>query len=116
MKDRRTAYFRHAFTTDKPHSNLELRCRRDDGIIVYLDGKEILRDNTEAGPDAWQLPAKTTIGPGDDSVVQHFPVPGTLAAGKHLLAISVHNTAQPSTDLRLGGVTLVDGKPASKAK
>ncbi len=116
MKDRRTAYFRHAFTTDKPHSNLELRCRRDDGIIVYLDGKEILRDNTEAGPDAWMLSAKTPIGPGDDSVVQRFPVPGTLAAGKHLVAISVHNTAQPSTDLRLGGVTLLEVKPTSKGK
>ena len=116
MKDRRTAYFRHAFTTGKSHSNLELRCRRDDGIIVYLDGKEILRDNTETGPDAWQLPAKTTIGPGDDSVVQHFSIPGTLAAGKHLLAISVHNTAQPSTDLRLGGVTLLEVNPTSRRK
>ena len=31
-----------------------------------------------------------------------------MEPGEHVLAISLHNTAPPSTDLRLGGITLVE--------
>ena len=47
------------------------------------------------------------MGKEDEGVVHRYPIPGELAPGPHVLAISVHNTAQPSSDLRLGGVTLV---------
>ena len=104
---RHTAYFRHRFTTDKPHARLELRCQRDDAIIVYLDGVEVLRDNLTAGPEAYLLAASIPQGPDNDGVIHRFPIPGTLAPGPHLLAISVHNTELPSSDLRLGGITLV---------
>ena len=113
MAHRRTAYFRHAFKTDKLSAGLELRCRLDDGVIVYLDGKEVIRDNVEPGADAYLLGATKALGPDNDSEVHRFPIPGTLAAGEHLLVISIHNTAQPSSDLRLGGVTLVETKPAA---
>jgi tetratricopeptide (TPR) repeat protein len=105
---RHSAYFRHRFTTDKPHASLELRGQRDDAIIVYLDGKEVLRDNLPAGPDAYLLSATVPQRSDNDGVVHRFPIPGTLAPGEHLLAISVHNTKLPSSDLRLGGVTLVE--------
>ena len=39
----KSAYFRHAFTTTEEHTNLELRCQFDDGLIIYLDGKEVAR-------------------------------------------------------------------------
>ncbi len=109
------AYFRTRFITEKPHAGLELRCRRDDGIIVYLDGKELARDNMTAGPEAYLLPAAQAIdGPGE-TAVQRVPLPGvSLAAGEHFLAISLHNPANSSSDLRIGGVTLValDPEPA----
>jgi serine/threonine protein kinase/tetratricopeptide (TPR) repeat protein len=108
MDHRRTAYFRHAFKTDKAHQHLELRLRFDDGIIVYLDGKEILRENMPAGPDAWKMPSKSAVAPGEERILRSFKVPGPLPAGDHILALSVHNSAQPSSDLRLGGVTLVE--------
>jgi hypothetical protein len=115
VSHRRTAYFRHSFTISKPCTHLELRCRRDDGIIVYLDGKEAARDNMEDGPDAYLLAAKTKIE-GSESELRQIPLPGTLAPGAHTLAISVHNTAQPSSDLRLGGVTLVELETEPKGK
>ncbi len=114
MKYRRTAYFRHRFTTDKTCGNLELRCQRDDGIIVYFDGKELLRDNVAAGADSWALPAAVTMNHGNDGVVYAYPLTGTLEPGTHTLAISVHNTSHPSSDLRLGGVTLVEVEAAEK--
>ena len=106
---RRTAYFRHRFTTTKEAVNLELHCQRDDGIIVYLDGKEVVRDNVEEGPDAYLLPAKTAIPDDDEIKTNRYPitVPGTFPAGEHVLAISLHNTAKPSSDLRIAGITLI---------
>ena len=113
---RHSAYFRHRFTTDKPHSHLELRCQRDDAIIVYLDGKEVLRDNLPAGPDLYLLPSMVAQQDENYGVVHRFPVPGTLAAGSHVLAISVHNTGKASTDLRLGGVMLVEVEAPAPSK
>ena len=105
---RHSAYFRHRFTTDKPHARLELRCQRDDALIVYLDGVDVLRDNLPAGPEAYLLSATRPQRADNDGVVHRFPIPGTLASGTHLLAISVHNTELPSSDLRIGGITLVE--------
>ena len=105
-----------AYATDKEQTNLELRCQRDGGIIVYLDGKEVLRDNMEAGADVYLLHSAETMGAENDGVVHRFPIPGTLAARPHTLAISVHNTAKPSSNLRLGGVTLVEVKTSETGK
>ena len=48
--NRRNAYFRLKFTTQEDFDKLLLKCQRDDGIIVYLDGKEVLRDNMDPDP------------------------------------------------------------------
>src|SRR5688500_15666623 len=46
-----TAYFRKKFTLPRaPESWLTLRVRRDDGVIVYLNGVEVLRNNMPPGP------------------------------------------------------------------
>ncbi|MFN0126297.1 MAG: hypothetical protein ACKV19_06385 [Verrucomicrobiales bacterium] len=45
-------------------------------------------------------------------MIHRFPIPGTLAPGNHILAISVHDTEAPSSDLRLGGVALVEAEKA----
>ncbi len=112
---RHTAYFRHRFRTDREHASLELRCQRDDGIIVYLDGKEVLRDNMEPGAEGYLLHCAEPMRPENDGRFHRFPIPGSLSAGEHTLAISVHNTALPSSDLRLGGVTIVEVELAPDA-
>ena len=93
----------------REHTNLELRCRRDDGIIVYLDGQKVARDNMGEGEEAYRLPAQWTIGGATETAVFRIPLEGvTLPAGEHVLAISLHNHKAPSSDLRIGGITLVE--------
>ncbi|MFT5407882.1 MAG: tetratricopeptide (TPR) repeat protein [Verrucomicrobiales bacterium] len=105
----KSAYLRHRFTTEREHTNLELRCRRDDGIIVYLDGKEVGRDNMEDGEDTYELSAAVTVGGFAEAAVFRIPLDGiVLPAGEHVLAISLHNTEAPSSDLRIGQITLVE--------
>ena len=112
-----SAYFRARFTTDKPRANLELRCQRDDGIIIYLDGKEVARNNMSDGPDTYLLPAVRAISDGEETVIQRIALRNvSLPAGAHVLAISLHNPAKSSSDLRLAGVTLVELEAAPLPK
>lgn len=104
----KSAYFRHRFSTEKTQGNLELRCQRDDGIVVYLDGSEVARNNMSDGPEAYLLPAASAVGEASERKIFRIPLEGvSLPAGEHVLAISLHNTAAPSSDLRIGGITLV---------
>jgi hypothetical protein len=105
----KSAYFRHRFTTTEEQTHLELRCQRDDGIVIYLDGKEVARDNMEEGAEAYLLSAANTVSDESETTTFRHPLPNlTLPAGEHVLAISLHNTAMPSSDLRIGGITLVE--------
>ncbi len=111
---RHNAYFRHRFQTTKPLTHLELRARRDDGLIVYLDGRRILRDNVPDMPDTWSLNAIQGLGEKELEVTMAWPIPGELAAGEHTLAISVHLFNGVNSNLRLGNVTLVEVEPEGK--
>lgn len=104
---RYTAYFRHRFTTEQPLKNLVLNLQRDDGVIVYLDGVEVARDNMRAGPDAYDLLADENITQGaDERRTINVPLVDVLAPGEHLLAISLHNRSAGSGDLRIEHIEL----------
>ena len=70
----------------------------------------------EPGADAWRLHSAAPMGKEDEGVVRRISIPGELTPGPHILAISVHNTAQPGSGLRLGGVTLVELAPSGTSK
>lgn len=110
--DGKAAYFRLKFKTEREFRNLELRCQRDDGIIVYLNGKEVARDNMQAGEARYDIPAVEKVAhdkPIKEQVTYRIPLPGAiLRPGEHVLAISVHNTEGGSSDLRIGGISLVE--------
>jgi hypothetical protein len=48
----------------------------------------------------------------NDGLTRCFFLSGILEPGDHLLAISLHNAVPPSSDLRIGGITLVETGPA----
>lgn len=109
---RKTGYLRHKFKTTKPMRNLVLSLQRDDGVIIYLNGKEVARDNVGEGSEAFGLMATAAIsGDAEKSPVEiklgNFMIP----PGEHILALSLHNRAGGSSDLRAGGITL-KGSPA----
>lgn len=105
--DRKSAYFRLKFKTAKEAENLILKCQYDDGIIVYLDGKEVARKNLPAGEeDKYDLFAEETVQDDGETTVQEIPIETKLAAGDHILAISLHNRGGGSSDLRLAEISL----------
>lgn len=106
--DRCTAYFRHRFTTSQEHQDLEIRCQRDDGIIVYLDGVEVIRDNVREGLVSHRLFATDSVPASEETRIRRFAIPGRLPAGDHVLAISLHNREGGSSDLRIAEVSLLE--------
>lgn len=109
--NRKTAYLRHKFTTKAAMKDLMISLQRDDGVIVYLDGKEVARDNVAEGAEAYDLMAVKTVSGEAEKTPVELKLSGELAAGEHVLAISLHNRGGASTDLRVAGITL-KGVPA----
>ena len=105
--NRKTAYFRHKFATDRAYHNLVLHCQRDDAIIVYVDGKEVVRDNLRANAkEAYDLFAEETTSSTDETKVFAYKIKGSLTPGKHILSISLHNRGGGSSDLRIAEISL----------
>lgn len=110
--NRKTAYLRHSFKTHAAVESLVLRLQRDDGIIVYLDGREVGRDNVGDGKEAYGLFAENVISGTAERRVNRYFLTGSLEAGEHVLAISLHNRADGSFHLRIAEISL-QGVPAA---
>ena len=99
------SFFRRAFELDDPSRfpALRLEVLRDDGVVVYLNGHEIFRDNLPTGPVAYATQAGDAIEP-DDYLVRTLDVAsalprGLLVAGTNYLTASVHQAGATSSDL-----------------
>jgi acid phosphatase type 7 len=96
-----TYYFRRSFNVSDPAalSALTLRVRRDDGIVVYLNGTEVHRDNMPAGTIGHTTRA-STAAPDDGATWQMATISaGALVAGTNVIAAEVHQVTGQSSDL-----------------
>lgn len=102
-------YFRHQFQVSHPIDNLELRLQCHDGIVVFLDGVEVARDNVSPSQSASDLSAASEVTGLGRFITRCFPVPGDLSIGEHTLAISLLGSGgtDPESSLRLAQVSLV---------
>lgn len=105
-----TTWFRRTFTVTNPAtvSALELAVIRDDGVAVYLNGTEVLRNNLPAGT----LTATTWATTWDISETQPVRAtvnPALLRSGTNTLAVEIHQAWRTSSDisfdLRLNATT-----------
>jgi len=106
LEERKSAYFRHAFSTRQVYEDLVITLQRDDGVVVYLDGQEVGRDNVGDGAEAYGLHAEQIISGDDEVRVIRLRLAGTLPAGDHVLAISLHNRDGGSSDMRIAEISL----------
>lgn len=98
-----TAYFRKRFqaTGAAAISSATLRVLRDDGVVVYLNGKEILRDNMPEGAIEFRTYASGTVsGAEETTAFIEFAIDASLLReGGNILAAEVHQVNRTSTDL-----------------
>ncbi|QDU53698.1 EDR1-related protein [Gimesia panareensis] len=99
-----TTYFRHTFQVpaDSKLQQLVLLIRSDDGVIVYLNGTEIARNNLPGGQVTPETTAINALGGVLERLYQRFTLPADrLQPGTNLLAVEVHQANSRSTDLFL---------------
>ena len=98
-----TTYFRKSFTIDdaSQYANLRLGLVYDDGVAVYLNGTEVVRENLEN--DAGYLSLATdTIR---NASVQNFDLnSGNLINGVNTLAVEIHQRSPSSRDISFDAV------------
>ena len=97
-----TAYFRTEFQVDDPelHGDLEISWVKDDGIVLTLNGTEVLRDNLPEGELSQTTEALEKITGSDEDTWNHDTVASSqLRAGMNVLAAEVHQSDQYSHDL-----------------
>lgn len=99
-----TAYFAKDFTVDLStlSDTMELGVMRDDGIIVYLNGEEVVRDNMPAGTVTFNTFSSTTIDGAAENVYNIFSIPKSkFSNGVNRFSIELHNRSTTSSDLRI---------------
>ncbi|MDA7881462.1 chitobiase/beta-hexosaminidase C-terminal domain-containing protein [Akkermansiaceae bacterium] len=96
-----TTYFRKTVNITDIASILsaEIRIKRDDGAVVYLNGVEVDRSSMPGGVIDYLTPAST---PNDDGVGFHsLIVPaGFFEEGDNVIAVEVHQSAASTSDCR----------------
>ncbi|HMJ91041.1 MAG TPA: immunoglobulin domain-containing protein [Candidatus Acidoferrum sp.] len=99
-----TFYFRKAFYAPIGSTNITFRLRHvvDDGVVLYLNGREIYRtDNMGLG--AINAASQPTASVGDATVAGPFDVVVTnLIGGTNVFAAEVHQFGDASTDVVFG--------------
>ena len=98
----RSTYFRTTFVvTNLPAvTYLKADIIRDDGVVLYLNGQEVLRQNMPAGTIVYTTFASNTVGGADETnfFSDIFPA-GNLVMGTNILAAEVHQCTSNSSDL-----------------
>ncbi len=82
-------------------ANLYLQLRRDDGAVVYWNGKEIARSNMPAGEVKPDTLAADALSDDVEADLQYFVVPANdfLQTGKNVVAVEIHQSDPRSSDL-----------------
>lgn len=112
-----TTYFRHQFQVPNPadFTGLTLSVMRDDGAVVYLNGREIFRSNMPSGTVSSSTLATTAVGGTDEKTFYDADLKSSdLAAGLNTLAVEIHQAAVNSSDIGFD-LRLVGFSPRSEA-
>ncbi len=95
-----TAYFRKSFTISNLSSinNILLSAVFDDGIVVYINGVEVGRDNLPTG--TLQFSTLATTYAANNAQTTTFTVPkNLLVEGNNIVAVEIHQNSVSSSDL-----------------
>ncbi|NRB26572.1 MAG: hypothetical protein HRU37_02700 [Roseibacillus sp.] len=99
-----TAYFRKTFKVGAKEKHdfaaLGLLATYDDGVAIYLNGKEVARGNLEAGKLTSRTTATQAIRESSE-LVTTIPAPSLKYGALNTIAVEVHQSGPTSSDLHL---------------
>jgi hypothetical protein len=90
----KTHYFRKTFNVGNPndYSSYKIKTWCDDGLVVYLNNKEVYRLNMPAG--AVDSLTSASMAPANDSIYGEVTInlPNDLLPGANVIAVEVHQS------------------------
>ncbi|HSC75073.1 MAG TPA: metallophosphoesterase [Pseudomonadales bacterium] len=106
-----TSYYRHTFDIENPAQfhDLSLTVLRDDGIVVYINGTEVFRNNMPSGAVAFNTVASSEneTATSNEAYVAAGVIKNVLRTGSNTIAVEIHQSSINSPDsvfaLLLGG-------------
>jgi len=97
-----TKYFKKSFRVDNPFEYIiyKLNVQRDDGIVVYLNGYEILRDNMPKGKITHTTTASNLVFSNENEKLRITKILSSedFLYGLNTISVSVHQARQSSSD------------------
>lgn len=95
-----TYYFRRTIevTDTNRVGGLELKLLRDDGGVVYINGREVFRSNLPDGPIDYRTTASLAADDGRTFFATNVPV-SALQNGVNLVAAEIHQESGGSSDV-----------------
>jgi len=97
-----TTYFRRSFPASeiRRYAALNLEIQRDDGAVVYLNGREVARSNMPAGAITASTLATLNVAGADETAYYAYALPlAPLAEGNNTVAVEVHQNLPTSGDV-----------------
>ncbi len=97
-----TSYLRHKFDVTDLTSASSLRgtLLADDGVIIYINGREVFRKNMPSGLVSSETFATTSVNNSDE--ITYFPFSieaSSLVEGENVIAVELHQVNANSSDL-----------------
>lgn len=98
-----TTYFRKAFTlTESAIDGIGyvMNVLYDDGVVIYLNGIEVIRANMPSGPVSFQTLANAAVGGAAEDTFTTFSIDKTLLQeGENHIAVELHQASASSSDI-----------------
>ena len=88
-----TQYFRKSFTGVADRAAYEVRMNYRYGIVAYINGAEVFRDNMQEGPVGHDTSASASYV---ETSMHGFIRPGSEVSGNSVLAVELHFTSSAS--------------------
>ena len=107
-----TTYFRKTINIAdiSQFTNYALSVKRDDGIVLYVNGTERYRNNMPTGTISYTTLATSASDDGATAQTATLPA-GTFVNGNNVIAVEIHQTAANSSDISFD--LSLAGNPAS---
>lgn len=96
-----TSYFRKTFNVANAglYNGYTLKLRRDDGIVVYVNGTEVYRSNMPGGAITYTTLASSAASDDGATVLTAVIPASVIVTGTNVVSAEVHQNAANSSDL-----------------
>jgi hypothetical protein len=98
-----TTYFRKtvSITGVNAYTGYTLTYQRNDGVVIYVNGTELTRDNMPAGTISYNTSASSKLSAAGNSSTLTATIPASsLVEGNNVIAVEVHQHSTGAADMR----------------